>query len=298
MTVPPPTPNRPLKAPAAVAIAASRTAATTSRGILRPVAGPLAPLAPLTADPVTGRRPVRHRRHARPDRAPRRGARVPQATSRLLGGWRAPLRLVACISGRSAAEARRLVGVGAIAYAGSHGAELLEPGAAGPRTDPAFAELGGPREALRRRARHPELRRLRVRIEDKGRSRAALARRARRGRRAPARGLAPRPRPPGSPPTGGARCSRCARRCRSTRARRCATGRAAGRARGAVRRRRRHRPRRLRRARRAGRRGRARRRGARGRGSDEGRPRSSSGPTSSSTASRASPRVLAALAEA
>ena len=45
---------------------------------------------------------------------------------------------VACISGRSAAEARRLVGVGGITYAGSHGAELLEPGSSRPHTAAAF----------------------------------------------------------------------------------------------------------------------------------------------------------------
>ena len=75
---------------------------------------------------------------------------------------------VACVSGRSAAEARRLVGVGGIAYSGSHGAELLEPGAATPRVVPAF-------KSWERRVRRfvderdtRELRLLRVRIEDKG----------------------------------------------------------------------------------------------------------------------------------
>ena len=57
-------------------------------------------------------------------------ARVSEETSILLGRLARRYALVACISGRSAADARRLVGVGGIAYAGSHGAELLEPGAA------------------------------------------------------------------------------------------------------------------------------------------------------------------------
>jgi trehalose 6-phosphate phosphatase len=76
--------------------------------------------------------------------------------------------VVACISGRSAAEARRLVGVGAVTYAGSHGAELLEPGASRPTVVPAF-------ESWRKRVREfagerdtNELRGLRVRMEDKG----------------------------------------------------------------------------------------------------------------------------------
>jgi trehalose 6-phosphate phosphatase len=48
--------------------------------------------------------------------------------------------LVACISGRQAEEARRLVGVEAIAYAGNHGLELLLPGDGSPRLDPALRE--------------------------------------------------------------------------------------------------------------------------------------------------------------
>ena len=55
---------------------------------------------------------------------------MPEETSLLLGRLARRYGCVACVSGRSAAEARRLVGVGGIAYAGSHGAELLEPGAA------------------------------------------------------------------------------------------------------------------------------------------------------------------------
>jgi trehalose 6-phosphate phosphatase len=95
-------------------------------------------------------------------------AHVREEASKLLGRLARRYRLVACISGRSAAEARRLVGVGSIAYAGSHGAELLEAGASRATTVPAFASWEG-------RVRHfageqdtPELRVLRVRIEDKG----------------------------------------------------------------------------------------------------------------------------------
>src|SRR5439155_1344534 len=53
-------------------------------------------------------------------------ARVPPAASRTLAALARRYGLVACISGRSALDARRIVGVGAIAYAGAHGAELLE----------------------------------------------------------------------------------------------------------------------------------------------------------------------------
>jgi trehalose 6-phosphate phosphatase len=60
------------------------------------------------------------------------------------------------------------VGVGGIAYAGSHGAELLEPGSATPRIVPAFQSW---EQRVRRFASEHdtrEARLLRVRIEDKG----------------------------------------------------------------------------------------------------------------------------------
>ncbi|HEU4599323.1 MAG TPA: trehalose-phosphatase, partial [Solirubrobacterales bacterium] len=48
--------------------------------------------------------------------------------------------LVGCISGRQAEEARRLVGVDEIAYAGNHGLELLLPGSDGPQLDPSLRD--------------------------------------------------------------------------------------------------------------------------------------------------------------
>jgi trehalose 6-phosphate phosphatase len=47
--------------------------------------------------------------------------------------------LVGCISGRQALEARRLVGIEGIAYAGNHGLELLRAGEVEPLLDPALA---------------------------------------------------------------------------------------------------------------------------------------------------------------
>jgi trehalose 6-phosphate phosphatase len=47
--------------------------------------------------------------------------------------------LVGCVSGRQAEEARRLVGLDGIAYAGNHGLELLLPGDELPRPDPSLA---------------------------------------------------------------------------------------------------------------------------------------------------------------
>ena len=95
-------------------------------------------------------------------------ARVPEGTSRLLGQAARRYGLVACISGRAAADARRLVGVGGIAYAGSHGAELLEPGAAQARISPAFDSWREQVEQFAGDRDDPELRGLRVRIERKG----------------------------------------------------------------------------------------------------------------------------------
>src|SRR3954454_21963812 len=95
-------------------------------------------------------------------------ATVPEATSRLLGQLARRYRVVACISGRGSTEARRIVGVGGIAYAGSHGAELLLPGQAQAELVPAFATW---RDRVRDFALgkdSPELRMMRVRIEDKG----------------------------------------------------------------------------------------------------------------------------------
>lgn len=54
--------------------------------------------------------------------------------------------LVGCISGRPAREARRLVRVNGIGYAGNHGLELLEPGSDEPRLSPALA--GHERDAM------------------------------------------------------------------------------------------------------------------------------------------------------
>jgi trehalose 6-phosphate phosphatase len=66
-------------------------------------------------------------------------AAVPARASELLARLSERYGLVACISGRRALEARRLVGVDRLAYAGNHGLELLLPGASGPELDPALA---------------------------------------------------------------------------------------------------------------------------------------------------------------
>ena len=95
-------------------------------------------------------------------------ARVSESTARLLGELARRYPVVACISGRSATEARRLVGVGSLDYAGYHGAELLRAGAREPERLP---ELEDGADRVRRFAtehHRPPLRLARVRLEDKG----------------------------------------------------------------------------------------------------------------------------------
>lgn len=95
-------------------------------------------------------------------------ARVPDATARLLGTLGRRYALVACITGRPVAEARRLVGVGTVSYAGVHGAEMLGPGASRPALESEFERY---EKRVRRFAAGQDtrdVRLLRIRIEDKG----------------------------------------------------------------------------------------------------------------------------------
>ena len=75
--------------------------------------------------------------------------------------------LVGCISGRRAAEARRLVGVEGLAYSGNHGLELLLPGDEEPRMDPALVRFDAAASLLAR-LDEEALTAAGVRIEDKG----------------------------------------------------------------------------------------------------------------------------------
>jgi trehalose 6-phosphate phosphatase len=95
-------------------------------------------------------------------------AHVPEESSRLLGRLARRYGLVACVSGRSVADVRRLVGVGGVAYAGSHGAELLEPGSTTPRVAEAFKSWEKQVKTFVAERDTPELRSMRIRIEDKG----------------------------------------------------------------------------------------------------------------------------------
>lgn len=70
-------------------------------------------------------------------------AAVPAAARAALAALGERFGLVGCVSGRQALEARRLVGLEEIAYAGNHGLELLLPGDAAPRPDPSIAGREG-----------------------------------------------------------------------------------------------------------------------------------------------------------
>jgi trehalose 6-phosphate phosphatase len=65
-------------------------------------------------------------------------AAVPAAARELLAALSERYGLVGCVSGRQAEEARRLVGLDQLAYAGNHGLELLMPGESAPQPDPSL----------------------------------------------------------------------------------------------------------------------------------------------------------------
>ena len=111
-------------------------------------------------------------------------AHMPETTRRPLIEVAKRYGVVACVSGRRASDARRIVSLGSIAYLGSHGSEVLRPGSIEPEMDrelqawtrrvqdfahEAFGERAAPA------ARAPG--------GQGGDRRAALARRARRGGR-------------------------------------------------------------------------------------------------------------------
>jgi trehalose 6-phosphate phosphatase len=95
-------------------------------------------------------------------------ARVSEATRALLIPLARQYGCVACISGRQAAIARQIVALGSIAYVGNHGSELLRPGATQPEVDREAAAWQRRVHQFGDQVWDGELRRLRVRGEDKG----------------------------------------------------------------------------------------------------------------------------------
>jgi trehalose 6-phosphate phosphatase len=94
-------------------------------------------------------------------------AHVPEPTRAPLIAVARRYGLVACVSGRQATTARRIVSLGSITYVGNHGAELLRGGATDVELDPEVAEWAPRVREFADEAWSDGLRRLRVRAEDK-----------------------------------------------------------------------------------------------------------------------------------
>jgi trehalose 6-phosphate phosphatase len=93
---------------------------------------------------------------------------VPAAAREVLSALSERFGLVGCVSGRRAEEARRLVGLDGIAYAGNHGLELLLPGDDAPRLDPSLAGREGEAAEFLAGLEGDALRAAGLRVEDKG----------------------------------------------------------------------------------------------------------------------------------
>ena len=90
-------------------------------------------------------------------------ARVPEGTRALLASIAKRYRMVACVSGRQASEARAMVAIGTISYIGSHGAELLRAGWTEAVLDPSVEDWARRVQDFGREVFTADLRRLRVR---------------------------------------------------------------------------------------------------------------------------------------
>ncbi len=95
-------------------------------------------------------------------------AHVPETTRQLLIAIANRYRLVACVSGRRASEARAMVSIGTITYLGSHGAELLRPGWTAAVLDKGVEDWARRIHEFGREADTADARKRRVRLEDKG----------------------------------------------------------------------------------------------------------------------------------
>ena len=94
-------------------------------------------------------------------------AHMPETTRRPLIEVAKRYGVVACVSGRRASDARRIVSLGSIAYLGSHGSEVLQPGSIKPEMDRELQAWTRRVQDFAHDAFGDELRQLRVRLEDK-----------------------------------------------------------------------------------------------------------------------------------
>jgi trehalose 6-phosphate phosphatase len=95
-------------------------------------------------------------------------ATVPAEARQALAALSERFGLVGCVSGRQAEEARRLVGLDQLAYAGNHGLELLLPGEDSVRPDPSLAGREGDAAAFLTGLDAGGLTGIGLRVEDKG----------------------------------------------------------------------------------------------------------------------------------
>jgi trehalose 6-phosphate phosphatase len=95
-------------------------------------------------------------------------AAVPEKTRELLRGLARRYALVACLSGRRALDARRVVGLDEVAYSGNHGFELLLPGESEVRPDPSLDGHESDAPEFVGGLDRSELERTGIRTEDKG----------------------------------------------------------------------------------------------------------------------------------
>ena len=95
-------------------------------------------------------------------------AAVPDGARAVLAELSGRFGIVGCVSGRRAAEARDLVGVEGIAYAGNHGLELLLPGDSEPRLDPSLEGREGAASEYLEQLDAEALLAGGLRVEDKG----------------------------------------------------------------------------------------------------------------------------------
>jgi trehalose-phosphatase len=95
-------------------------------------------------------------------------ARVPAGTAATLADLAERYLLVACISGRDALDARRVVGLDQLVYVGNHGLEFLMPGDEEPALDPRVGANASLAEDFTSHLDREALASAGIRLEDKG----------------------------------------------------------------------------------------------------------------------------------
>jgi trehalose 6-phosphate phosphatase len=167
--MPPPTPKSPENSPATVPMAASwgsRRIALHTRGVSPPATLDEL-LRPIKADPQRSAILLDVDGTLAPIVEQPDDAHMPETTRRPLINIAKRYGVVACVSGRRASDARRIVSLGSIAYLGSHGSEVLMPGTIAPVMDRELEAWVRRVQGFAHEAFTEDLRKLRVRLEDK-----------------------------------------------------------------------------------------------------------------------------------